>query len=101
MSSINVTPEFVLRSARPLAGIGDQVRDAHGRLGAHSAAAQGTSGDDAFQAGMANWADALPQFADSADRMCAAIALAAAGYSVTDGAVAAQATPVVVTTTPR
>jgi uncharacterized protein YukE len=87
MSQVHVTPEQVVQSASRLSGISSQIREVHGTAGAHVGAAAGTRGDAAVQSSFAHWAAALPQYAEAADRLLVAMAVAGTGYRVTDDGV--------------
>ena len=82
-----------MRAGGRLAGMSTQIRAAHGAMGAHVGAAAGTHGHEVVQGSFARWAAALPQFAEAADRLRAAMVAAGAGYRATDDAVGAASEP--------
>jgi hypothetical protein len=87
MSQLRVGPERVVEAGGRLGGISTQIQDVHGAAGAHFGAAAGTHGEAAVHGSFARWSAALPQFAQAADRLLAAMVLAGAGYRVADDAV--------------
>lgn len=88
MSSFEVTPPAVADLSARLGGIAGHVRELHGRLGGHAAAAQATPAAGALDGLMGQWAQTLPVYAEAGARLSAAVAQAAAGYKRSDGAVA-------------
>jgi hypothetical protein len=91
MPEFSVTPQHIMQSTRPMHGISGALADAHGQIGAHAAAADGTNGADTVRAVFGAWSAALPQYAQAADRMIASMMLSATGYLRTDEAISGQA----------
>jgi hypothetical protein len=93
VSSYRVTPAAVLSATSPLHGIPASVTELHGRVGSHRSAGERTPADGAVQGLMGQWAQVLPLYALSAERLTAAVAAAAVEYQRTDESVAEAADP--------
>jgi hypothetical protein len=85
MSQFTASPYHIICATRPMHGISGAINDSADQIGAHAGAAdECTSGGDALRGSFATWSDALPQFADAADRLIMAMTMSAAGYQTTD-----------------
>ncbi|MGB9183312.1 MAG: hypothetical protein WCB67_04540 [Solirubrobacteraceae bacterium] len=90
MSSFKVTTAAVGEASARLGGISGGVSDLHGRLAAHSGAGMGTPADGALEGLLGHWAQVLPVFALSSERLSAAVGSAALSYAGSDAAIGAS-----------
>ena len=88
MSKFQVTPEAVAEVSGRLSGISGHIGELHGQLAGHAEAAHGTPVEGAVGSLMGHWAQMLPLYALSGDRLAGAVGGAAEGYRRSDGAVA-------------
>ncbi|HEY5431563.1 MAG TPA: hypothetical protein VIK04_20775 [Solirubrobacteraceae bacterium] len=93
MSQLHVAPEQVVQSAGRLSRISAEIGEVHGQVGARAGAAAGTRADATVQGSFNRWATALPQFAQAADRLLVAMAIAGAGYRLADDVVGEACAP--------
>jgi hypothetical protein len=93
MSQIEVITAQIEDMAGRLSGIAPGTNEFHGQATTHASAAANTSAHEAMSGLMARWATALPHFAQSGERLQAAMHGAARAYAQSDAAVAAAAEP--------
>ena len=87
MSEFSVVTGVVDDMSTRLGVISPEVAELHGQVGTHSSAAAQTPLHGALSSLMGDWAEALPHFGLSGDRLQAAMRGAAAHYRAADAAV--------------